>query len=291
MSKFYEDKELKKIQSMEMGILKDFIKICEDNNLKYFAVAGTGIGAIRHGGFIPWDDDIDVAIPRKDFDRLISIVERDMSDKYFVLNTEHNENFPLMTTRLCIRGTRFVEKSFMNVDCSCGIFLDIYPYDNLADNQFLYNMQVWRAWFYSKLLILRSIGTPYLHQKGFTAKAITLVCKMVNGIMSLFKVDKKKLYNKCKKICTKYNNKETKRFGFPGDTSPNWNTLYKNRTFPCRKWKFEDIELDFPRDIKGMLRNFYGDTFMTMPPVENRKTHYPYILDFGDGERIENPEE
>ena len=82
-----------------------------------------------------------------------------------------------------------------------------------------------------------------------------------------------------------YNNTETKRFGYPCDTDANTNMLYKRRTFPCRKWKFEDVELNFPRDMKGMLRNFFGDTYMQLPPVEKRKTHFPYILDFGDGER------
>ena len=71
-----------------------------------------------------------------------------------------------------------------------------------------------------------------------------------------------------------YNNTETKRFGYPCDTDANTNMLYKRRTFPCRKWKFEDVELNFPRDMKGMLRNFFGDTYMQLPPVEDRVPHH-----------------
>ena len=74
MPRFYNEEELDRIHKAEMGILKDFMKICDENGLKYFAFAGTGIGAIRHGGFIPWDDDIDVALPRKDFEKFIEIV-------------------------------------------------------------------------------------------------------------------------------------------------------------------------------------------------------------------------
>ena len=92
MPKFYEEAELKKIQGCELEILKDFMKICDENGLRYFAFAGTGIGAVRHKGFIPWDDDIDVALPREDFEQFIRLVERQMGDKYYVLNTEHDEN-------------------------------------------------------------------------------------------------------------------------------------------------------------------------------------------------------
>ena len=95
MPKFYEDKELKRLQSMEMGILKDFMKICDENGLRYFGVAGTGIGAIRHGGFIPWDDDIDIALPREDYEKFIKLVEEKMGDKSYVLNAEHNLIFLL----------------------------------------------------------------------------------------------------------------------------------------------------------------------------------------------------
>lgn len=103
MAKFYQEAELKKIQEFELGILSDFMKICDENGLRYFAFAGTGIGAVRHKGFIPWDDDIDVALPREDFEVFIRLVEKQMGDKYYVLNPERDENFPLTSTRLCIQ--------------------------------------------------------------------------------------------------------------------------------------------------------------------------------------------
>ena len=66
-TKFYTEEELQKVQQTELSIFKDFKKICKDNSLTYFGLAGTGIGALRHGGFIPWDDDIDVGLLRKDY--------------------------------------------------------------------------------------------------------------------------------------------------------------------------------------------------------------------------------
>ena len=71
MTRFYNDEELSKIKELEKGILKDFIELCEENNLRYFGMGGTCLGAVRHGGYIPWDDDIDVGMPRKDYNRLL----------------------------------------------------------------------------------------------------------------------------------------------------------------------------------------------------------------------------
>ena len=127
MSKFYEPEILKQVQQMELEILRDFMDVCEENGLRYFGFAGTGIGAIRHGGFIPWDDDIDVAMPRADFEKAMAIIEKQYADKYYVLNTEHDPAYPLMTTRLCRKGTRFVEEAIKDVTCNFGIFLDLYP--------------------------------------------------------------------------------------------------------------------------------------------------------------------
>ena len=72
MSKFYEPETLKKIQEEILSILDDFLAICREHHLEYYGIAGTGIGAIRHGGFIPWDDDIDLAMPRADYEILVS---------------------------------------------------------------------------------------------------------------------------------------------------------------------------------------------------------------------------
>ena len=109
MPKFYEDKELKRLQSMEMGILKDFMKICDENGLRYFGVAGTGIGAIRHGGFIPWDDDIDICLLRKDYDRLPELINKAYPGKYTVQNINTSPDYDLNFMKIRLNGTRFVE--------------------------------------------------------------------------------------------------------------------------------------------------------------------------------------
>ena len=278
-SKFYEPEVLDRLQKEVLTILDDFIRICEDYHLEYFGIAGTGIGAIRHKGFIPWDDDIDIAMPRKDFEKLLKIVERKMGDRYLILNAKNYPEYPLMTTRLVKRDTVFIEEVMKDVDCPFGIFLDLYVLDNVADHPVLYQLQSWVAWFFSKLMILRSIPKPTLQQRGVKAKLIWAVCRMVHGGMKLLRISPEFLRDCCEAECRRYNKKKTNRMAFLPDTSPYWNVVDKRKYHPLKKLEFEGRPMNFPANIEEMLTSMYGD-FMQLPPEEKRKTHYPYRLEF-----------
>ena len=277
--KFYEPEVLHRLQEEILSILDDFIRICEDYHLEYFGIAGTGIGAIRHHGFIPWDDDIDIAMPRKDFEKLIKIVEKKMSDRYLILNARNDPNYPLMTTRLVKRGTVFVEEVMKDVDCPFGIFLDLYVLDNVADNPVLYQLQSWTAWFWSKLLILRSIPRPTLQQRGLKAGLIWTVCGLVHNGMKLLRISPEWLRDCCEAECRRYNKKKTNRMAFLPDTSPYWNVVDKRYYHPLKQLDFEGRRMNFPGNIEEMLTRMYGD-YMQLPPEDKRKTHYPYRLEF-----------
>lgn len=282
--KFYEPETLERLQQEILSILDDFVRICEDYHLEYFGIAGTGIGAVRHGGFIPWDDDIDIAMPRRDFEKLLRIVEKKMGDRYLVLNARRYPAYPLMTTRLVKRGTEFVEEVMRDVDCPFGIFLDLYVLDNVADDPIGYQVQSWSAWFWSKLMILRAIPRPTLAQKGLKARLIWAVCGAAHQMMEMLRVSPEWLRDRCEAECRRYNKKKTRRMAFLPDTSPYWNVVDKRKYHPLRKLDFEGRKLNFVGNLEEMLKNQYGD-YMTLPPKEKRKTHYPYKLSFSDRAR------
>lgn len=279
MPKFYDPETLARLQQVELDILKDFMELCDRHGLTYFGIAGTGIGAKRHGGFIPWDDDIDVAMPRKDFEKFLHYAKKELADRYIPLNAEYDSRFPMMTTRLMKKGTLFIEEALKGAKCPCGIFLDLYVLDNVADGKLAYELQSWEAWFWSKLLVLRCMPKPFLFQTGLKAKIIWTVCKMVHHAMRLLRVSPAFLRNRCEKVCRRYEHKDTRRMAFLPDTSPYWNVIDKTKLYPLRKLPFEDVELNFANNMEELLTNQYGK-YMELPPVEKRKTHYPYRLEF-----------
>ncbi|MDD6795789.1 MAG: LicD family protein [Clostridiaceae bacterium] len=283
MYKEYDEKTLKKVQETELEILRDFVELCDKHNIEYFGIAGTGIGALRHQGFIPWDDDIDVALTRKNFDKFIEKAKIELSDKYTIMNAEEFENYPLMTTRLMKKGTHFREYALKDVKCDLGIFLDIYAFDNISDDEKEFKKQARAAWFWSKLMILRSVPFPVLAFKGVKAKIIHTITAIVHYLMVACRISKKFLYKKCYNSITRYNDRETKRVAYLCDTSPYTNTINNKDLYPLKKLPYEDMQLSFPNDMHEMLVSQYGD-YMQLPPEEKRKNHYPYELDFGDGE-------
>ena len=281
MAKFYDQETLERLHKTELEILTDFMELCDRNGLTYFGIAGTGIGAKRHGGFIPWDDDIDVAMPRKDFERFLQLAKEELSDRYIPLNAAYDSRFPMMTTRLMKKGTVFVEEALKDAGCPCGIFLDLYVMDNVADGKLAYELQSWEAWFWSKLLVLRCMPKPFLFQTGWKASVIWAVCGAVHHVMKALRISPAFLRNRCERVCRRYEQQDTRRMAFLPDTSPYWNVVDKTRLYPLRRLDFENVTLNFPNNMEELLTSQYGN-YMELPPEDKRKTHYPCRLEFGE---------
>jgi len=166
----YDEITLKRLQSIELMIVNDLKRLCKKHDLQYFGFAGTGIGVLRHKGFIPWDDDIDIGFLRPDYEKFIQYAKEELKDKYIVMNAETDPDYPLMTTRLMLRGTRFREEALKDLKCELGVFLDLYAFDQASDDEKEFRKQCREAWWYSHLMILRSIPFPVLPVKGIKAK-------------------------------------------------------------------------------------------------------------------------
>ena len=279
----YDEKTLKRLQRTELSILKDFKKITEENGISFFISGGTAIGALRHGGFVPWDDDIDVCLPRKDYDRLIEALEADpaMMEKYEIIRADKTKNFPLMSTRIRKRGTKFKEWPLKNVKCDLGIFLDVFPYDHTIEDPKLRKKQIRQAWLWSKLYLLRHIANPVLPFKGVKGALVTAVCACIHAFLVVFRISPAYLLRKYEKVATRYNDQQTGWYTDFQYTFPEKLILKEDEIFPLRKVMFEDVEITTLHQIEKYLTSQYGD-YMQLPPPEKRKNHYPFELDFGD---------
>ena len=278
----YDEKTLKKLQKTELEILKDFDDLCRENGLSYFGGGGTAIGAVRHKGMIPWDDDIDVGLVRKDYVKFLRIAkQKKWREKYNVINAETMENYPLMSTRWCKKGTKFKEDALKTLDGDLGIFLDVYCFDNIPDNELLMKIHGWRSWFWGKLLILYWLDEPVLYFDGFLGKAVTGICKGVHLGMRGLHISPRWLYRHTKRVTTCYDGKETKRVNYLHDPRPFISIMNKSDIFPVRRMEFSGQEICVPAKVEAYLDRRFGD-YMTLPPEEKRHNHPPYELDFGE---------
>lgn len=276
----YQPDILRKLQKCELEILRDFVKICEENNLTYFGFAGTGIGALRHGGFIPWDDDIDMGILREDYIKLREIIQTKYSDKYTFVDASTFNDYANMNAHIVLNGTKFVEESAKNAKYPQGIFLDIFPFDNAPQDEIIREKYVRNVWLRSKFLIIKHTPFPVLpFRKGIKVKLCHAVTATIWFILNLFCISHKFLYNKLYKFATKYNKEDTGYYYYSCSSSRQGTVYSKEDFYPLKKIKFEDIDLDFPQNIEKALTRVYGD-FMTPPPPEKRVNHCPNILEF-----------
>ena len=134
-SKRYDEETLKHLQKVQIMILKDFIKICDENNLTYFVYGGTLLGTIRHQGFIPWDDDIDVIMFRDDFEKLNNVLETEIDEKYRFVNVLNEETYHFTWGRLFLKNTVLKEWWWEQVDYTPNIFIDVFILANIPNNK------------------------------------------------------------------------------------------------------------------------------------------------------------
>ena len=123
--------DIKEIQNQQLMILKELDRICQKHNIKYHLMGGTLLGSIRHKGFIPWDDDIDVSMIRADYEMFLDVCGRELNSGYFLQTNKTDKNYIMQFAKLRKNHTLFIEKSMNDLDIHHGIYIDIFPLDNI----------------------------------------------------------------------------------------------------------------------------------------------------------------
>ena len=240
----YTSETLRKLQDVEMEIYKKFVQICERHGFTYFALYGTMLGAIRHKGIIPWDDDIDVGMPRKDYEAFLKIAEEEMGAEYQLMNADISLEYPFVTSRVMKRGTEFRTLSMKNCKCDLGIFLDVFCIDNMADDKWSRRWQLLNCWVAEKMYILRCFPFPNLPYRGVKRAAVYTICGIAYPFMKLF--PKKMLLKWLKNASSKYQDADTVYLGDCFGLNVKGNIWEKGDVFPLKKVSFEDTYIYVP---------------------------------------------
>ncbi|MBU5485765.1 LicD family protein [Clostridium sp. MSJ-11] len=257
---------LRVVQKRELDVLRAIIEICERHGFRYFAVGGTCLGAVRHKGFIPWDDDIDIGMPRKDFDQFREVAKHELPKHLSVNDFEELQHSNRLYIKVYDNTTTFVEKNCEKFsDQYTGIFVDIFPYDGLPSGSIRRKFNNFRMKVLSKLSFYRRM--PYFSMNKLSDKILFFLIyplkwllpfnwasKKIEEILRMYPLEKS-LYS----IAAGY-------------------YVFKSHYFlETKKIRFEDLMMPCPEDFDGYLTDQYGD-YMQLPPIEKRRTDHDLLF-------------
>lgn len=267
-----QDTELKKVHKELLSLLIEVDRICGKYDIPYYLSYGTLIGAVRHKGFIPWDDDLDIQMLRKDYDRFCEVCKQELDGKKFFLQTQKTDkHYNWVYGKLRLKNTSFIRAGQEHIKQHDGMFLDILPLDNMPVNKCKHKI----ALFICKLC--RKVLWSQVGKKAESNNIMRMLYKVLSFIPRSFAIFIFEFFAKLD------NDKET-------------DFLVSNNTF-CqiykREWYTERIKIDFegytfwgPKKYDEILSTVYGD-YMKLPPLEERNGHcYASYIRFSDGSEL-----
>lgn len=267
---------MNELQKIEFEMLEAFVSICEKLNLRYYLVCGSALGAVKYGGFIPWDDDVDVALPRPDYERFMNEAHKYLPEHIFVQNYRTNHNFPSLGAKLRNSNTTYVEKGHKYNAMHHGVFIDVFPLDGYSE-KYTSKEEIHNA--VAKYTRRRAIKMNYKRFSGANLRGIrTNIIYILNRIFGFYS-DTYKYIEECEKTISKSPVDESDVWrNYPDGTKgkeyePKW--FYGDGTVTT----FEALQVRIPESYDEYLTNRYGDWRADLPEEQKVGHHYYEIMD------------
>ena len=257
-----DNKTLRRVQLIQLELLVEVDRICKKSGIRYNIIAGTLLGAVRHGGYIPWDDDADVALLRPEYEKFRTACETELDQTKFVFQDHRNTpGYRWGYGKLRRKGTVFLREHQEHMPYMQGVFIDIFPLDNVPDNYLLRSVHNFQCFCIRKVL-WSEVG-KIAHKNPAMRKWY--------GLLS--KVPLKTVFDVYRRLMEKGNRKETQMVRILTFPTPNRAWGY------YRRWYEESAEIRFEGTVFQGIRNWdeylsfkFGD-YMALPPEEKRKVH------------------
>lgn len=279
----YPPEALERLHQETLRILDAIAEVCEKNDIHWYLAAGTALGALRHKGFIPWDDDIDVGLMRPDYDKFLQVAQRDLPEGFELMAPGITPNYAPLFAKVHLKGTRFWTDETIEAGLKQGIFVDVFPRDLVSANPKIRKRQARAA----------SLGAAasYLYYSD----KVHAVIEGPKGV----------LYGKMYPIAhralrTITDDTKIREYFWHGTAMTEGTPAIGTTSFPCRGMKilpealfehydtleFEGRQYPVPTPCEEYCRLVYGENWSQLPPVEKRINHAPIVLDFGDGVNV-----
>lgn len=276
----YPKGSLERLQDAERDILRVVDRLCRENGIDYFIDSGTCLGAVRHGGFIPWDDDTDIGMSYEDYRRFLEIAPKALPRGYSLATCENTPGLTSLWVKVFLDGTRFIDEASMEAGCNQAIFLDVFPFFREDADPVRARSQKAMCLRLQRMSYLHGIAHPKIpSDTSFRGLKVTACSVAHHTIAHAWKPEElsRKLLMAAQ----------------PEVPSERWfNATYPldgvheaSEIFPTKDIAFDGMTLRAPHDCDAYLCTLYGD-YHKLPPLEDRYTHCPLVLDFGDGVNV-----
>lgn len=274
------DFDLRKLQMTQLEILCEVKRVCKEQNISFFLYGGTLLGAIRHKGFIPWDDDLDIGMLRTDYERFIRVAPKMLKPKYVIQTWKNDQGYGWPFMKVHKRGTICKEIISADVNKISGIYIDIFPLDTFPDEEEKQKAQGKRIEYFRYLSLMKcgykqwNVGGSRSVKKYIQYSPFRILTRFYS---------KDKIIEEYEKWATKYNSCPQYARLFP-QSIRHYGTLAVprldfERTVPVL---FENEEFPAPLGYENYLVSAYGDYMTPPPPDERANRHGLAIVDFGE---------
>lgn len=279
----YPDETLRRLQLVELDMLRAIDGVCRELGISYWLDSGTCIGAVRHGGFIPWDDDIDLGMPLEDYRRFLREAPRALPKGLSLHTCDNTPNLPVLWAKVFLDGTRFCSARDLEAGLVQGIFIDVFPYVNVDERPEVARRQHKRLALCQNLSYLNVFAHPATYQYARSARLAALACEVAHMTIAR-PFTPSRMARRAEGIM------EVERPGALWRPAFAFASLKEDlpgeALLPVRPIEFEGETFMGPADPDRYLRVLYGDGYMQLPPKEKRHAHTPEVLDFGDGVNV-----
>lgn len=274
-----DTKVLRQVQLVQLEILKEVKRICDENDILYSLDGGTLLGAIRHKGFIPWDDDLDISMVRDEYERFLKIAPKVIKPEYVVQTWYSDAGYGLPFAKVRKKNTVYLEKATEKAACNQGIFIDIFPYDEYPEDVKAQKKQGRVFNLYKILIRAKCHYTPWYENGTMNWKKYILYFPF--RFLAMFQ-SKETMIRKYDENAKKHNGEGHKQL-YVQDISVYGSYLVSSDMFRNTiTIPFEDDSFRAPKDYDKLLTAVYGD-YMTPPPEDQRENRHRVLkISFGD---------